>query len=152
MTQIQNTTEVRNSVRVTSELTPGHSSTNSASPTPGEQLRESLQRLVSAAVGRVTDFALDKVDGVARSLESVAADGGPKIGAVLGGVQAKLSGGNLVWGAMKGAFGTLSTGAKVGILLLLVLAVVLLPVSLVLLLLGLIVLVVVLIASSRSAG
>ena len=152
MTQIQNSTRIRSSARRTSELTPGHAVSGSALSTPGEQLRASLRELLSAALGRVTEFALDKVDDAARSLESIAAEGGPKIGAVLGGVQAKLSGGNLVWGAMKGAFGALGPGAKVGIVLLLVLAVVLLPVSLVLVLLGLIVLVVVLIASSRSAG
>jgi len=118
--------------------------------TPGQQLKTSLRELLAVAVDRMAGFAMDKVDQASHSLEKVAADGGPKIGAVLGGIEAKLAGNNLVWGAVKGAFGSLSPAARVGILLLLVLAVILLPVTLVLVLLGLIVLAVVLLVSSRS--
>ncbi len=145
MTQSQKSTMVE-------EPLGGRGASDPTPPSPGQLLKASLRGLLSAAVDRVAGFAMDKVDDVAGSLENVAAEGGPKIGAILGGVQAKLSGGNLVWGAAKGAFGALSPGAKVGILLLLVLALVLLPVTVVLVLLALIVLVIVLIVSSRSTG
>ena len=109
-------------------------------PTPGQQLNASLQELLAVALDRVAGFAMDKVDKAAQSLENFAVEGGPKIGALLGGVEAKLAGNNPVWGAVKGAFGSLSPAVRIGIVLLLLLAVVLLPVTLVLVLLGLIVL------------
>ena len=131
----------------------GHATSNTLPPlSPGQQLKESLRELLGVAVDRVTGFAAEKVEQVAQSLESVAAGGGPKIGAILGGVEAKLAGSNPVWGAIKGGFKSLSPAARVGILLLLVLAVILLPVTLVLVLVGLIVLAVVLMATTRSAS
>lgn len=118
--------------------------------TPGQQLKASLRELLGVALDRAAAFAAEKVDQVTQSLEHLAADGGPKISALLGGVEAKLAGANPVWGAVKGAYGALSPAARVGILLLLVLAVVLLPVTLLLVLLGLIVLAVILMATTRS--
>ena len=142
MTQVQKPTnaEHRPMARIASE---------SAPLTPGQQLTASLRELLAVALDRAAGFVAEKVDQVAQSLENVAVEGGPKIGAILGGVEAKLAGANPVWGAVKGTFGSLSPAARVGILLLLILAVVLLPITLVLVLLGLIVLAVILMATAR---
>jgi len=144
MTQLQTATVAGNYVRTRSSTEPA------SMPAPGEQLKASLRELLAVAMNRVAGFAMDKVDQAAHSLEDVAANGGPKIGAVLGGVEAKLAGNNPVWGAVKGAFSSLSPTARIGIALLLLLAVILLPVTLVLVLLGLLVLAVILLVSTRS--
>jgi hypothetical protein len=120
--------------------------------TPGKQLAASLCELLFVTLDRVTELAFDQVERAAQSLERVAQDGGPKMGAVLGGIQAKLVGGNVVWGALTGAFGSMSLAARIGLLVLLILALVLLPVTLVLTLLVMIVLVIILIARARSAS
>jgi hypothetical protein len=144
MTQVQTATVAGHHVRTRSSGEPA------AMAPPGQQLKASLRELLAAAMNRVAGFAMDKVDEAAQSLEDIAANGGPKIGAVLGGVEAKLAGNNPVWGAVKGAFGSLSPAARIGIALLLLLAVVLLPVTLVLVLLGLLVLAIILLVSTRS--
>lgn len=120
-------------------------------PSAGQQLKASLRGLLAATVDRVAGLAMEKADQAAQSLENIAAEGGPKIGAIFGGIEAKLAGNNPVWGAVKGAFGALSPSARIGIVLLLVLAVVLLPVTLVLVLVGLLVLTVILLVSARSS-
>lgn len=119
-------------------------------PSAGQRLAASLRELLAVTIDRVADFASEKVEQVAAKLERVAQDGGPRTGALIGGVRAKLAGGNLVWGALKGAFGSLSVPARVGLVVLLVLALVLLPVTLVLALLALIVVAVVLAVRSRA--
>jgi len=145
MTQLQTATVAEDHVRTRS------SGETASMATPGQQLKASLQELLAAGVNRVAGFAMDKVDQAAQSLEDIAANGGPKIGAVLGGVEAKLAGNNPIWGAVKGAFGSLSPTARIGIALLLLLAVILLPVTLVLVLLGLLVLAIILLVSTRSS-
>lgn len=121
-------------------------------PTPGQLLKESLRGLLDAALNRAADFALEKVDQVAGSLERVAADGGPPVGALIGGVTAKIAGKNPIWGALRGAFAMMSPAVRVGILVALVLALLLLPVTLVLMLIALIVLAVVLIVRTRATA
>ena len=69
--------------------------------TPGQQLKASLRELLAVALDRVAGFAMDKVDKASHSLEKFAVEGGPKIGALFGGIEAKLAGNNLVWGAVR---------------------------------------------------
>jgi hypothetical protein len=148
VTQAQNLTSVgARGAGAPAEVTPG-----TANLTPGTQLAASFRELLFATLDRATEFATDKVEQAAQALERVAQDGGPKMGALLGGVQAKLAGRNPVWGALTGAFGSMSLAARIGLLVLLILALVLLPVTLVLSLLVLIVLVIILIARARSAS
>lgn len=121
-----------------------------AAPSPVQQLGASLRELLAVALDRLLGLALEKVEDLAGSLERISATGGPGIGALLGAVRAKLGGANLVWGAVKGAFGALSPGTRAAIVVVLVLALLLLPVTVVLVLLALIVLAVVLVVKTRS--
>jgi len=134
------------------ESTPRRRSPSAAQPTAGQQLAASLRELAGVTLDRVAELALDKVEQGAQHLERIAADGGPKVGALVGGMQAKLVGGNVIWGALKGAYQSLSPAARIGLLVLLVLGILLLPVTLVLLLVAMVVVALVLIAQSRSTG
>ncbi|WP_224391831.1 hypothetical protein [Pseudonocardia sp. ICBG1293] len=105
-----------------------------APPTPAEpmtRLRDAGERLLAALVDRLAALACEKVDRLADSLEQVAADGGPGLGAALGAGRALARGDNPVWGAVKGGFAALGTAAKVLIGVVVALAPVLLLVALV---------------------
>ena len=80
---------------------PAHHLPGPEQPTPGELLKASLRELLSVAMNRVVGLAMDKVDQAVQSLEQVSLEGGPKIGALVGGLEAKLLNKNPVWGAMK---------------------------------------------------
>lgn len=108
-------------------------------PTPGERLRVAGERILAAAVDRLSAIALEKVDDLAAGLEDFAANGGVGVGAALGAARAKMAGGNIVWGAIKGAFGALGTAAKVLVAVVIALAPVLLVVALVVLIVALLV-------------
>jgi hypothetical protein len=105
-----------------------------------EDLKASLRRLLATLLDRALGIALDKVETLARSFDEIAARGGVPVGALLGGLRAKLQGRSPIWGAIRGAFAALSPGVKALIIVALVLALLLLPVTVVLLLLALIVL------------
>ncbi|WP_224403154.1 hypothetical protein [Pseudonocardia sp. ICBG1034] len=102
-----------------------------APPAPTTQLRDAGERLLAALVDRLAALACDQVDRLADSLERMAADGGPGLGAALGAGKALARGDNPVWGAVKGGFAALGTAAKVLIGVVVALAPVLLVVALV---------------------
>jgi hypothetical protein len=108
-------------------------------PTPGERLRTAGERVLVALVDRLSSLALEKVDDLAASLEDMAENGGPGVGAAIGAGKAMVAGRNVVWGAIKGAFAALSTAAKVLISVVLALSPVLLLVALVVLIVALLV-------------
>lgn len=116
------------------------------------ELRESVRRLLAALLDRGLGLALDKVEQLARSMDEIAARGGPKLGALWGGAKAKLAGRSPFWGAVIGAFSVMSPAAKVAVVAALVLALLLLPVTVVLVLLALIVLAVAAAVRTSSAG
>lgn len=105
----------------------------------GRVIARSFERLAAALVDRAASAAADKVDDVAERLEGIAQNGGVGLGAAFGAGSAMMAGKNPAWGAVKGAWGALSTGQKVAIIVGLVLLGVLSPVALVLVLLGLLV-------------
>lgn len=107
--------------------------------TPGERLKAAGERILAAAVDRLSAVALEKVDDLAGSLEDLAANGGVGVGAALGAAKAKVQGGNLVWGAIKGGFAALGTAAKVLVAVVVALSPVLLVVALVVLIVALLV-------------
>lgn len=107
--------------------------------TPGERLKLCGIRIAVALIDRAAGVAADKVDDVSDQLEKMASGGGVKLGALFGAGNAMMAGKNPVLGAVKGAWGALGTGPKIGIVVGLVLLGVLSPVALVLLLLGLLV-------------
>lgn len=115
-----------------------------------DELKSSLKELLRTLLRSTVGLALENVEGLAKSFDTMAASGGLAMGGVLGGVRAGLAGRNPVWGAIKGAIGALSPAVRVGLVLVLVLALVLLPVTVVLLLLALIVLIVVAAAKAGS--
>ena len=104
-----------------------------------EELKASLRKLLATVLERGFGLALEKVESLARSFDEVAGRGGIPMHALLGGVRAGIQGRNPVWGAIRGAFGALSPGVKVALVVVLVLALLLLPLTVVLLLLVLIV-------------
>jgi membrane associated rhomboid family serine protease len=118
--------------------------------TPADELRAALRELLAAVLERTFGMALDKIEQLSRTLDDIAAHGGYKIGALFGGVRASVAGRSPVWGAIVGAFSTLSPGAKAAIIIVLVLALLLLPVTVVLLLLLLIAVAIAAIVQSRS--
>jgi hypothetical protein len=122
-----------------------------AAPSPTEQLKHSLRRLLATLLERGYGIALDKVEQLARTFDEVAVRGGYPIGALFGGARAALSGRNPVWGAITGAVGALSPGAKAALIAVLVLALLLLPVTVVLVLLFLIVVAIVAVVRTRAA-
>lgn len=119
-------------------------------PTPGERLRAAGERVLVALVDRLSAMALEKVDDLAGSLEDMARNGGPGVGAAIGAARAKLEGRNIVWGAIKGAFSALAVWAKVLVAVVLALSPVLLLVALVVLIVALLVWAIV--AAVRAAG
>jgi hypothetical protein len=103
------------------------------------ELRASLRRLLAALLDRAAGIALERVEDFARWLDEVAAHGGVRLNALVGGALAELAGRSPVWGAVVGAVRGMSPAARVTLIVALVLAVLLLPVTVVLLLLVLIV-------------
>lgn len=101
------------------------------SPDLAGQLRVAGERLLAAAVRRLVDAALEKVDDLADGLERIAAEGGVGVGAAVGAGRALARGGNVTWGAVKGGFAALGTAAKIFVGVLLALAPVLLVLALV---------------------
>ncbi|HYH29973.1 MAG TPA: hypothetical protein VD903_06275 [Pseudonocardia sp.] len=118
---------------------PGGNGAGPDQQAPLEELRASLRRLLVTLLDRAFGIALDRVEDLARWLDDVAARGGVKMNALLGGARAALGGRNPAWGAVLGAVRAMSPAAKVALVAALVLALVLLPVTVVLLLLFLIV-------------
>ena len=102
-----------------------------APPSPGERIRTSLQQLGVAAIDRAAGAAVDKVDDLSERLEEITANGGVGLGAAFGAGNAMMAGKNPVWGAVMGAWGALSTGTKVAIVVGLVLLGLLGPVALI---------------------
>ena len=123
---------------------------HSAAARPVDQLKSSLRRLANVLIDRGAKAALGSVDRLSGKLEGIASRGGALNGASAGWLKAVAGGRNLVWGAVKGAIGGLSTTTKVLIVLVLVLALLLGPVVLVVLLLGLLVWAVVAAVRSRE--
>jgi hypothetical protein len=119
---------------------------------PTDQLKASLRELLATVLDRGFGIALEAVEQIARGLEETAARGGLKVGALFGGAQAAIAGGNPVWGAIKGAVAALSPGARAALIVALILAVLLLPVTVVLVLLALIVLAIIAVIKVRSAS
>jgi hypothetical protein len=105
----------------------------------GRVIARSFERLAAALIDRAASAAVDKVDDLSEKLEGIASNGGVGLGAAFGAGTAVMAGKNPVVGAIKGAWSALGTGAKVGIVLGLILLAVLSPVALVLVLLGLLV-------------
>jgi hypothetical protein len=130
---------------------PGGNGSGPDEQTPLEELKASLRRLLTTLLDRAFGIALERVEDLAGWLDEVAARGGIRMNALLGGVRSAIGGRNPVWGAVKAAFRAMSPGAKVALVAALVLALVLLPVTVVLLLLFLIVAAVVA-AARASAG
>ena len=122
-----------------------------ASPPP-DQLRDALRDLLAVVLERTFGMALDKIEQLSRTLDDIAARGGYKIGAVLGGARAAFVGKSPVWGAITGAFSALGPGAKAAIITVLVLALLLLPVTVVLVLLLLLAVAIVATVRTRSRG
>ncbi|TCK25309.1 hypothetical protein [Pseudonocardia endophytica] len=119
-------------------------------PTPGERLRAAGERVLVALLDRLSAMALEKVDDLAGSLERMAQEGGPGVGAAIGAARAMAQGRNAVWGAIKGGFAALAAWAKVLVGVVLALSPVLLLVALVVLVVALLVWAVV--AAVRSAA
>ncbi|MEJ2866707.1 hypothetical protein WCD74_02965 [Actinomycetospora sp. OC33-EN08] len=109
----------------------------------GERLKACGVRIAVALIDRAAGAVADKVDDVSEQLEGqlqgLASGGGVKLGAIFGAGNAVMAGKNPVLGAVKGAWGALGTGPKIGIVLGLILLGVLSPVALVLLLVGLLI-------------
>jgi hypothetical protein len=116
-----------------------------------EELRASLRTLLATLLDRAFGIALERVEDLGRWLDEVAAHGGVRLNALLGGARAAVAGRSPVWGAIVGAMRGMSPAARVALIVALVLAVLLLPVTVVLLLLFLIVAAVVA-AVRASAG
>lgn len=115
-----------------------------------EELRTSLRELLATVLERALGIALDGVERLAEWFDDVAARGGVRMNALLGGVRAVFGGRNPVWGAVVGAVSGLSPAGRVALILALVLALLLLPLTVVLLLLFLIVAAIV--AAVRAAA
>jgi hypothetical protein len=110
-----------------------------AEPTPGQRIKACFERLAVALIHRGTDVIVDKADGLADRLDEIKENGGVGLGAAFGAGYAYMAGKNPVVGALKGAWSSLSTGKKVGIVLGLVLLGLLSPVALVIALVALLV-------------
>jgi hypothetical protein len=123
---------------------------HSAAAHPVDQLKSSLRSLANVLIDRGAKAALGAVERLSGKLEGIASRGGALTGAAVGGLKAVAGGRNLVWGAVKGLIGGLSTTTKVLIVLALVFALLLGPVVLVVLLLGLVVWAVVAAVRSRE--
>jgi hypothetical protein len=118
---------------------PGGDGSGPDQQTPLEELKASLRRLLTTLLERAFGIVLERVEDLAQWLDEVAARGGIRMNALIGGVRAALGGRNPVWGAVVGGFRAMSPALKVALIAALVLALLLLPVTVVLLLLFLIV-------------
>ncbi len=109
---------------------------------------EALSDLLEAGL----QWDVNVVDRLVGRLREIAAGGGvgglPAAG--LGAAVAALAGRNPIWAAIKGGFAALSPGAKVAVIIGLVLAALLLPVTVLLLLIAAIVIIVVVLMKTRS--
>lgn len=112
---------------------------DTAEQTPGQRIKACFERLAVALIHRGTDVIVDKADGLADKLEEIKENGGVGLGAAFGAGYAYMAGKNPVVGALKGAWSSLGTGTKVGIVLGLVLLGLLSPVALVIALVALLV-------------
>ncbi|MHA6793948.1 hypothetical protein ACVGVM_10640 [Pseudonocardia bannensis] len=129
-------------------------------PTPTEQLKAGVRTLVGALIDKAVDKAVEKaagvalrqVDRVAAKLDEIAAGGGVKTHAVLGGVRAALQGKNPLWGAVTSAVAAMSPEAKLVLVLVLIVAVLLAPVLLLVLVVALLVIAVVAAVRGGSGG
>ncbi|WP_297659450.1 hypothetical protein [Pseudonocardia sp.] len=108
--------------------------------------------MLTALLERGFGLALEKVEDLALKFDRMAAQGGPKLGALLGGAREAMAGQNPIWGAIRGAVSAMSPATKALLVAVLVLAIVLLPVTAVLLLVALIVLAVVVAVRARSSA
>jgi hypothetical protein len=68
-----------------------------------EELRASLRTLLATLLDRAFGIALERVEDLARWLDEVAAHGGVRLNALLGGARAAIGGRSPVWGAIVGA-------------------------------------------------
>jgi hypothetical protein len=118
---------------------PGGNGSGPDEQTPLEELKASLRRLLATLLDRAFGIVLERVEDLAGWLDEVAAHGGVRMNALLGGARSAIGGRNPVWGAVVGGFRAMSPTAKVAVITALVLALVLLPVTVVLLLLSLII-------------
>lgn len=133
-------------------MPPEAGSDTAAPPSPIDQLKASMRKLLTALLERGFGLALEKVEDLALKFDRLAAQGGPKLGALLGGARAAMAGQNPIWGAIRGAVSAMSPATKALLVAVLVLAIVLLPVTAVLLLVALIVLAVVLAVRAGSSA
>ncbi|MFP5022380.1 SRPBCC family protein [Pseudonocardia phyllosphaerae] len=69
---------------------------------PTDRLKGAASTLLSTAVGKLTDAAVDKVDGLSDRLTEVADNGGVGLKSALGGGKAAMEGGSPLGGALKG--------------------------------------------------
>lgn len=118
---------------------PGGNGSGPDEQTPLDELKASLRRLLATLLDRAFGIALERVEDLAGWLDEVAARGGFRLNALLGGVRSAIGGRNPVWGAIVGGFRALSPAARVALVAALALALVLLPVTVVVLLLFLII-------------
>jgi hypothetical protein len=128
---------------------PGGNGSGPDQLTPLEELKASLRRLLATLLDRAFGIALERVEDLAGWLDEVAARGGVRMNALLGGARAALGGRNPVWAAVRAGFRAMSPAVKVAVVAAFVLAVLLLPVTVVLLLLFLVVAAIV--AAARAA-
>jgi hypothetical protein len=118
---------------------PGGNGSGPDEPSPLDELKASLRRLLATLLDRAFGIALERVEDLAGWLDEVAARGGIRMNALLGGVRSTIGGRSPVWGAIVGGFRALSPTARVALIAAFVLALALLPVTVVLLLLSLII-------------
>jgi len=120
--------------------------------TSTDVLKERLRSLLDTLLDRLFGLALDQVEALGAWFDEIAARGGVRVNALLGGARAALSGRSPVWGAVRGAFAGMSQEARIALIVALVLAVLLLPLTVVVVLLALIVaaIVVAIAAASRA--
>lgn len=130
---------------------PGGNGSGPDEPAPLDELKASLRRLLATVLDRAFGIALETVEDLAGWLDEVAARGGIRMNALLGGVRSVIGGRNPLWGAVVGGFRALSPATRVALITALVLALVLLPVTVVLLLLFLIIAAIV-VAVRAAAG
>lgn len=134
-----------------------HHADHVTSPSPHSseataELKAALRELLATVLERAFGVVLEKVEHLAKAFDDIAARGGLGLNALVGGVRARMSGRNAVWGAIKGAVASLSPGAKAALVIGLVLALLLLPLTVVLLLLVLIAVAVAAVVSARSTS
>lgn len=109
-----------------------------------QRITSGLRKLLRALAQKAFDLAANALDRLQHTVDEIAARPDVTARAPLGAVRAFLAGENPIWGAIKAGFSGLSPGAKVGLIVLLVLAVLLLPVTVLLVLLAVLVIALVL--------